>query len=62
MSVSQRRFGPSAWKSRFAMFSGASPISPLQELCLRLLGRLAMSPSSFVIRQTTFSDTAINRI
>lgn len=42
MSMSQRQFGPSAWKSRFTMFSGASPISPLQELYLRLLGRLAM--------------------
>lgn len=42
MSVGQRRFGSSAWKSCFTMFSGASPISPLQELCLRLLGRLAM--------------------
>lgn len=59
MSVSQGRLEATVWKVRFTKFSEASLILPLYEQYLRLIERLATRFSSFMIRQTIFSDTRI---
>ena len=57
MSVSRSALGASAWKLRFTRFSGASDISPLQELHFRFLPRLATRSGSRIGLATTFSET-----
>lgn len=58
MSVSHSSLGAAARKRRLTRFSGASDISPLYELYLALLLAYATaSPSSRMMRRTTFSDT-----